>query len=244
MFRKASRFCLLIGALSFSAASNAVPVVPGEGLPGSNFNNCIPFGGCGGYYYYQQVFDAEAFGGATGVIGSIAFRLDEEDLPPGSFSDVPGNFEVWLSHTDVSSETMSGNFAANRGADRTLVLSGSRLYSGTELPGSDPNPFDFVLDVDDTFFYNGMANLLLEVIVISPIEIGGRSLFLDAVTGTSYTSRVYGTNPESGSLQKGFGLIAQFDLIPPVAVPEPGTLALLLSGLAGFAFVRRRRAHG
>src|SRR4030095_2847403 len=37
--------------------------------------NCIPFT-CRGVTRYQQIYDAAGFGGASGVVGSIAFPRD------------------------------------------------------------------------------------------------------------------------------------------------------------------------
>jgi PEP-CTERM motif-containing protein len=62
---------------------------------------------------------------------------------------------------------------------------------------------------------------------IVPVTFGGANHFL-AVTGTT-------VNGVIGDVK-----IEDFDVVP-VSVPEPGTLALLLTGAAGLALARKRR---
>jgi hypothetical protein len=222
---------VLVGACGFSGISGAVPVTPGGTNEGS-FNNCVPF--CFGGSY-QQLFEASSFEGLSGIVSSIAFRLDSSAQP---FTDVALNIEVRLSHTAATATTLSATLADNRGADETLVLSGIRTYSASRA-AVGPNPFDFVLDLDDVFFYNGQDNLLVEITVLdNTLSV---SNVLDARYGL-YTARAFGTGRDN------VGLVAQFDIVPqpvapepgPVQVPAPGTLGLLGAGLLGAGTLRRR----
>jgi hypothetical protein len=232
MMKKNLQLLLLAGSMVLSTAVQAVTVTPGGELAG-NANNCMTLSPtCSHYGNYQQVFSASSLGGLSGTVNSIAFRLDEEAFTQ-SFTNFSANYEVHLSHTNATPATLSSNLASNRGADDTIVLSGTRTYSATQLAGLGPNPFDFVLDLDDIFYYNGTGSLLLEILQISADP---RQLVFDARAETDYTSRAFA----GGSPGLGYGFVAQFDIVPRAAVPEPSTLALFGLGLIGLGLRRRR----
>src|SRR5947208_6801391 len=152
---------LVLAGLFGGRASATSIVVPGANaaIEGSS-NNCFPFA-CGPQRY-QQVYDAVDFGGLSVVVDTISFRID--DAVP-SFGPTAFDLKIVLSNTSTSSATLSMTFADNLGASPVVVFDGLMLLSGTG--GGSPNPFDIVLDVSNVFTYNGVDNLLLDVLVRS-----------------------------------------------------------------------------
>lgn len=153
-----SRICAAAGlAIALSGAAvlgQDYVYIPNdnENSPGPS-NNAFPFNG-GSPMRVQQVFAASQFGGQGGAITEIAFRVDESSGGPFSSGNI--DTEVRLCHTSVNPTAMSTTFADNYGGDVTVV------YDGFLSLSSSGSGFDIVIDIDDSFIYDGVSNLLVE----------------------------------------------------------------------------------
>ena len=120
-------------------AATVVIVAPNDlAATEGNSDNCFPFT-CGNMRY-QQVYDAAHFGGVTGVIDELLFRVAGGG---GDLSDTY-DLEIRLSHTTTTPSTLSTTFASNIGGDETLVLDSSS-FSVTGTGGASVNPFERLL---------------------------------------------------------------------------------------------------
>ncbi len=201
-------------------------------------NNAFPLSNGGDRY--QQVYNASLFGGLTGAITEIAFRLDAN---AAAFANEVLNLEVNLSHVTTAAGSLSTSFASNIGSDQTNVLNGSVTLSGSVNP-SGTNPFDIILDVADTFIYNGVDNLLLDVAVFSG-SIGRQMDSVRFAPGATDVQRLFANSSSatSGSTAGDRGLVTQFsigDAVPPI--PLPASMPMLLAAFGAAGLVMRRKA--
>ena len=134
---------------------------------------------------------------------------------------------------------MSGEFSQNIGDNETLVLDSSSVLLTSDGSGL----FDITIDLYDLFFYDGTENLLLDITLFNNPST---SLF-DAVgfpfikgPAPMATISAKDANAISADQQVDFaGLVTQFTFLEPI--PEPSTLILFATGLAGLVFIMRRR---
>ncbi|MFQ5467866.1 MAG: hypothetical protein ACE5DS_06985, partial [Kiloniellaceae bacterium] len=188
----------IVGSGALTAApgmvrGETVVLVPdGLNLVEGDSRACVPFGlgcvGAGSTARFQQVFDAAALRGVTGVVDALILRLDCPSLP---LEGVGPAVEVRLSHTLATPDTISPVFADNVGDDETTVLSIPVLpFFSEAIATNPPNPcpleFDVVVDLENKFLYNGRDNLLLDVRVRGATV----NVVFDAVAASTATAAV------------------------------------------------------
>lgn len=220
-----------IWALSslFLSAGTLVAPAGFDKAPGP-VNNAIPFRFKTSRY--QQIYNATDLFGLVGKqITAIAFRLDEQYGEDLVWSYVYPKLDISMSVTPHEVDSITSDFEANHGLNRTMVRAGEyvvRALEGTSLP---LNPFDLRFGFESPFFYSG-GNLLVDFsmsLVYTDIAV------MDADIASGSVNRVY---REDRSLPKGLdgiGLITQFTFIPE---PPSILLAAAIIGLAGVARIK------
>jgi hypothetical protein len=246
VFRIFGLLFLALGLPGKSFASTLVPILNTE-TEGSR-NNGIPFNGrWGTSQRYQQIWDSSLFGTDPLQINSISFRLDGTHGTEFELASFPGSL-VYLSTSSLNSLTLGTDFAANHGADKTLI-DWDITMSGIGGTGG-PNPFGATLSLETPFVYDpSIGALLLEIILpVVPVTsqfdaiAGGR----DGLSPIIGTSRLYAfdSNSPVGRFTPQYGLVAAFDVSSPestAAVPLPAGLGLLGAATGMLALIGRRR---
>lgn len=231
------RPALLAAALTCTALPAHALVVPGalEAVEG-NINNAFPF--IPDPLRAQQVYDASAFAGVGGplLLTGLAFRPDAVDGAPQAW--VVPDVRIHLSTTSAGPDRLSTTFADNVGSDDTEVLRGALSLSTADLPGpGGTRLFDIVIRFTTPFRYDpARGNLLLDIFSAggSPVvSYDAHNLAGDAV------SRVIGDLDAARGIADSSGLVTAFDFVA-LAVPAPGTLALLLAAALALPAARRR----
>lgn len=211
-----------LGGLTNAASAQAV--VYDTTAAGST----VPFATAGGSLRYQQVYDGAAFGGPA-LLDGLAFN----GFGGAGFNALIDDVEITLSTTAATPTAFSTTFANNLGADATVVHSGSLVLS------SLGDAYDVQIAFDQAFAFDPAAgNLLLSLRVV-----GSDAAVLLQAGSSSALARVLTTPPgdadsSSGTGNAGFGLATAWSVSP---VPEPGSAALMLAGLALAAPLLRRR---
>jgi len=169
---------------------------------------------------YQQVYAAADFAGA-GVsfpiqITELAFRPGQA-TPAGSYQ-LPGRdltLTIALSETAAGPDLLSTTFASNPSTTPATVYAGTlTLPTVAAFPGPGPHPWSWFVPLQTPFFYDGSADLLLEVAVTGLVITGpSGSAPLDAVnTAGDPVSRIFhNSNPSAVTgFSDSLGLITRF----------------------------------
>ncbi len=209
---------VLFLALAFSASGSTITI------GGTDANNVFPFSWYAQNARYQQFY--------TGI--PAGFRISEISFR--SLDDLFYTSDPYLLDATIGLGTATGQtlgFGTNLGTDYRVVYNSPMIFS----PGANRDEEGF-----DLHFY-----LTNPYVVSSPEQV----LVLDITLNTSVDAFVAfaagGDDPRSSRVYEssgGEGPVGWDNLSLETKfsdVPEPGTWALLGSGLVGMAVVRRRR---
>lgn len=130
--------------------------------PGATTEACCPWP-----FRYQRLFPAEDFSdlpNGQGLLTAIALRPDG-DAPASQITSDFGRVTVDVSTTSVSAEDMHDIVDLNIGSPVTRVIDRDDLVfeSNNVGPVGGPKEFDFVITLDEPFFYDTtQGNLLFD----------------------------------------------------------------------------------
>lgn len=225
-----------LGLISATVPLRAEVVTIGQASESSN----IPFGFIdfeGAVYAtgwtYQQLYAGSAFPGAI-KIEKIEFIRDISSLFPG---EVSYSVDLFLSTAATAVVSPAGEFAANRGADRAAVFSGTAGSTS-----SDPT---LTFDVTPYVYDPAAGDLLVEFIFTglpsSSVDMslgfmGGSDRRTSLVREDAFA--LFGGPPTPPVIEIARGLQTAFTVS---AVPLPTSMALFASALVVPLVVARRR---
>jgi hypothetical protein len=202
--------------------------------------NCYPFmcndsgTNSGQSIDYQQAYNSGKFSGAT-TINAITWYYDAPD--GGNALAIGGTYSFFWGYSAVGLN-LSGNLASN--------YSGAANFLGSAtipVGGINDNP-TLTLQGFTPFTYNPMlGDLILEIVVTNQDIVPNGS-------GNGYNQADYtGIDTLRAYCLTGLGCFSattgalRTTFVTGAAVPEPGTLVMLGSGVLGLAGVLRRKIN-
>jgi hypothetical protein len=156
-------------------------------------------------------------------------------------------FTTTGAHASLIGDNVTLNIYHNIGVN-TLVGSGSATVgAGVEFSPTTSNPNSFFFQGESLDLTSNSINLVFVTGIQRTFEITGIDALVNGATSSSGTVSnitftdssvrflyTAGDDPTTGTVNLTFGQSQS-------AIPEPGTTALLVSGLAGIFFYRRKR---
>jgi len=187
---------------------------------------------------YQQVYNASEFASWVGPrqVTQIAFRPSGSVGVGQAFTATLANVRIDLSTTNKAANGLNTQFAANVGADDTVVFNGPLHLSSSWLgPVGGPKDFDIIVNLTTPFTYDASAgNLLLDV-----RNFGSEftTYFNGTVSPVDGLSRIFATDVSAAGAQfvDNAALVTRF-----THVPEPTSLLILTAAAAVVCIPWRR----
>jgi hypothetical protein len=224
------RLILTLAAAVWAMETHAINlVVPNDhALTPGDVGNGYPFALA--YYdtqHYVQVYAASQFSMLStngGYINAIGFRGGNT-----STKMVYGT-TLYLSTTSYAVDGLSADMSPDLGPDNVRVYTFNfslNAISGT-LP--QPLPFDMVIPLQNSFFYNPTnGNLLLYMTISDSSGTEHAQPYVDTVeSSTDSVSRKHWDAFDTHSWLDSYGAVTQFGIVPVVA-PKPKVSTFALS---------------
>ena len=193
---------------------------------------------------YQMIIAANQMNSMTNMnLTGLRWRLD--GAASASWPGANDNFSFFdiAIGPGVAPSAASNTFASNFTAAPTSVRSGAlAVTAGSFSSGASPNAFGPAVTFDNPYHYTG-GNLTIE---LRYSNLSGSAPSLDGVLVTSGPGNGYGVDFSARGTLAGSnattGTATNFIVTDIVAVPEPATITLLATSLAGIAMRRRKTA--
>lgn len=151
----------------------------------------------------QEIHGLSAFPSLTGNIVQVAWRRDNDTaVASGNYVAFSADFQLALSTSPRTTQSISQDFATNRGADYSVVHNGIVNFPAQAKMPPGPTPFAYAVPLSVPFSYSSVnGDLLIEAITNGPVSNANTSLFFcDASSeGGGSSSRVLGSACGAGT---------------------------------------------
>ena len=219
--------CLLLITLVATGLSfNTVfaDTILAENGPNVAFN-VIPFGSDSGTGRYQEIYSSSLFTGPV-LITSLAFSPADSVL-------YSADVTLRMTTTTVAVGNLSPNLDSNFITPLTEVYS-NPTFSENVTGGSET--FSLVFNFTTPFMYDpGAGNLLFDLLISNQnVSLGFSRSGPGPILSRAWDNAGFGNAADDVGLRTLIGF-------QPVAVPEPGTILMMGTGLVGLAATLRRK---